>query len=173
MDWFSPGDGPRPSRDAVRPRVTEITAQLLIGEYPRPVDAQWLRDAHGVTAVLNLQDGDDLRLNGLDPAALEGAYRNAGIEYLRMAISDGSADAFGDRLEVTLAALKDVIERGKRVFVHCNAGLNRAPTIAIAYLRAAGGMSLDQALALVKSRHTCGPYMTVLEEHFGARDRQP
>src|ERR1700678_782477 len=104
MDWFSPGGGPRSSRDAVRPRVTEITAQLLIGEYPRPVDAQWLRDAHGVTAVLNLQDGDDLRLNGLDPAALEGAYRNAGIEYLRMAISDGSADAFGDRLEVTLAA---------------------------------------------------------------------
>jgi protein-tyrosine phosphatase len=173
MDWFSSGNEPRPSRGAVRPRVTEITAYLLIGEYPRPADAQWLRDSHEVTAVLNLQDSADLGLNGLDAIALEAAYADAGIEFVHAPISDGSADALSERLDATLVALKDLIDRGRRVYLHCNAGLNRAPTIAIAYLRAARGMSLDQALAHVKSRHACGPYMTVLEERFGARDRKP
>jgi hypothetical protein len=48
--------------------------------------------------------------------------------------------------------------------------MNRAPTVAIAFMRAHRGMSLNEALAHVKQRRACGPFMTVLEEHFGGRD---
>jgi protein-tyrosine phosphatase len=173
MDWFSLSGGAGPSRGEARPRVTEITAYLLIGEYPRPTDALWLRDIHRVTAVLNLQDNDDLRLNGLDMAALEQAYRAAGIEFVRVPVSDGSADAMADRLEAVLSKLDDLISRDRRVLVHCNAGLNRAPTVAIAHLHAAYGLTLAEALARVKSLHRCGPYMTILEEHFRQGGRKP
>src|SRR5437762_2105326 len=65
--------------------------------------------------------------------------------------------------------LHALIDEGRRVYLHCNAGLNRAPTIAIAHMRAHRNMSLDEAVAYVKARRACGPFMTVLEERFGAR----
>ena len=60
-----------------------------------------------------------------------------------------------------------------RVYVHCNAGMNRAPTLAIAFLRAYRQMSLDEAMLMVKKQRACGPFMTVLEDYFGARDHKP
>jgi protein-tyrosine phosphatase len=78
-----------------------------------------------------------------------------------------------DRLHAALIDLALLIGAKERVYLHCNAGLNRAPTLAIAYLRAHGGMSLNEALAHVKRRRSCGPFMTVLEDYFGPRDVKP
>jgi len=42
------------------PALDTILPELLIGEYPRVEDLAWLRDVHGVTAVVSLQDDADL-----------------------------------------------------------------------------------------------------------------
>jgi hypothetical protein len=34
-------------------------------------------------------------------------------------------------------------------------------------------MSLDEACAYVKTRRTCGPFMTILEDYFGPRHHKP
>ncbi len=78
-----------------------------------------------------------------------------------------------ERLEAALDDLHSLMRERRRVYLHCNAGLNRAPTLAIAYLRAHRRMSLDEALAHVKKRRACGPFMTVLEDYFGPRDFKP
>jgi protein-tyrosine phosphatase len=174
MDWFSPRapDEARPARTG-RPRVTELSVHLLIGEYPRRKDIAWLKNHHRVTAVHSLQDNEDLRLHGLSLHALEQGYRRNHLRFVRTPIPDGGADAMALQLKTALAALRDLIEARERVFLHCNAGMNRAPTLAIAFMRAFGGMSLDEALAHVKQRHFCGPYMTILEDYFGPRDFKP
>jgi protein-tyrosine phosphatase len=175
MDWFLPraSDEARPARGAGRPRVTEIGKHLLIGEYPRYDDIAWLKKHHRVTAVHSLQDNEDLKLNGLKLAALEQAYRRSHLRFVRTPIPDAGADAMALHLQAALEALRDLTEAGERVFMHCNAGMNRAPTLAIAFLRAFRAMSLDEALAHVKQRHFCGPYMTILEDYFGPRDFKP
>jgi protein-tyrosine phosphatase len=175
MDWFTPRapDEARPARRAGRPRVTELNAQLLIGEYPRRDDFAWLRNHHRVTVVHSLQDAEDLKLHGLRLAAIEEACRESRLRLVRTPIPDSGADAMALHLRPALEALERLIEKQERVFLHCNAGMNRAPTLAIALLRARGGMSLDEALAHVKQRHVCGPYMTVLEDYFGPRDFKP
>ena len=76
-------------------------------------------------------------------------------------------------LRVAIEDLHSLIAGGKRVYLHCNAGLNRAPTLAIGYLRAHGKMSLDEAVAHVKKHRACGPFMTILEDYFGPRDVKP
>src|SRR5919198_541847 len=103
-----------PPRPGGRPGVSVIRPGLLVGEYPLPEDAAWLRDEHGVTTVVSLQD-----------------------------------------------------DAGERVSLHCNAGLNRAPTAAIAYLHVREGLSLEAARDEVKQRRHCVPYMRVLEVYFG------
>jgi len=153
--------------------VSEITNYLLVGEYPRERDIEWLRDEHRVTAIHNLQDDEDLRINALDIATLREVSSRHGIKLVHTPIQDGSADDMANRLGAALHDLAVLIEGRERVYLHCNAGLNRAPTLAIAYLRAHGGMSLNEALAHVKQRRWCGPFMTVLEDYFGPRDLKP
>ncbi len=175
MDWWTQrfDDRPRPTRGDVRPTVSEITDFLLVGEYPRVADIEWLKHAHRVTAIHNLQDDEDLRINALDAAELAATAARHGIVYARTPIHDGSADDVARRLAVALTDLRALVADARRVYLHCNAGLNRAPTLAIAYLRAHGGMSLDEAMAHVKRRRACGPFMTVLEGHFGPRHLKP
>ena len=175
VDWFSKRDGhdAQPSRGSRRPTVSVISDELLVGEYPSESDIGWLKDTYGITAVQNLQDDDDLRMNGLDAGLLRDEYDAQGIEYVRTPIQDGSADAMAERLEVALHDLRELVDSNGRVYVHCNAGMNRAPTLAIAFLRAYRQMSLDEAMILVKKQRACGPFMTVLEDYFGARDHKP
>lgn len=175
MEWWTQqsDNRPRPTRGEVRPTVSEITDYLLVGEYPREHDIEWLAREHGVTAIHNLQDDEDLRINALDLAVLREVSARHGIKHVHTPIQDGSADDMADRLQAALDDLGRLVGANKRVYLHCNAGLNRAPTLAIAYLRAHGGMSLDEALAHVKQRRSCGPFMTILEDYFGPRDLKP
>ncbi|HKV55135.1 MAG TPA: dual specificity protein phosphatase family protein [Candidatus Binataceae bacterium] len=175
MDWFTQRSDheARPTRGNGRPSVSEITDSLLVGEYPRLSDIGWLKSEHRVTAIHNLQDDEDLRINGIDVVALREACKQSGVRLVRTPICDGSADDMAARLAVALRDLEELVDDRQRVYLHCNAGLNRAPTLAIAWLRANGGMSLDEAMAHVKKRRACGPFMTVLEAHFGPRDQKP
>lgn len=168
-----PADEFRATRAGGRPSVTKLCQQLLIGEYPRHEDATWLKDTFGVTAVHSLQDDEDLRFNGLDIAALKAAYDQTGITLVRTPIPDGSANALAAHLEEALANLQALVQAHERVYLHCNAGLNRAPTVAIAFMHTFYNMPLLEALAYVKQRRPCGPFMTVLEDYFGSRDHKP
>jgi len=174
MDWFTrrSHEEVRPTRGNGRPSVSIITDSLLVGEYPRISDLEWLKDEFGITAIHNLQDDEDLRINGIDVIGLREACHRHQIKLVRTPIRDGSSDDMATRLADVLQSLEDLLSEKQRVYLHCNAGLNRAPTLAIAWLRAKAGMSLNEAMAHVKKRRACGPFMTVLEAHFGSRDRK-
>ncbi|HEY6395257.1 MAG TPA: dual specificity protein phosphatase family protein [Candidatus Binataceae bacterium] len=175
MDWFTkrPEHERRIVRSSARPSVSEISEELLIGEYPAYEDIRWLKDVYNIGAVHNLQDDEDLRLHGLTRAELQRNCEALGIKFVNTPIQDGSADAMAQGLKPALDQLHKLVLTHRRVYLHCNAGLNRAPTLAIAFLRAYRGMSLNEALAVVKKQRACGPFMTVLEEHFGPRDLKP
>jgi hypothetical protein len=158
------------ARSGARPGFGVIRPDLLVGEYPTPADAAWLRDAHGVTAVVCLQDDADLASKGVRLAGLEAAYRTHGIAFHRIPIPDGHDVDLRARLDEILGILHRLLGAGGRVYLHCNAGFNRAPTVAIAYLHVHGGLSLAEARDVVKSRRACVPYMRALEAHFGRRD---
>src|SRR5437870_7162550 len=156
-----------PPRPGGRPGVSMIRPALLVGEYPTPEDAAWLSEEHGVTAVVSLQDDADLASKGLVLSALEDAYRACGLAFHRIPVPDGDDRHLAARLGEIVALLGRLVEAGERVYLHCNAGLNRAPTAAIAYLHVREGLSLEAARDAVKQARPCGPYMRALEAYFG------
>ncbi len=152
-----------------RPGFAVIAPDLLVGEYPLPLDATWLRHTQGVRAVLCLQEDIDLANRGLAAAELRAAYARAQIEFHHLPVPDGDGAELRACLDPAVALLARLIGDGKRVYVHCTAGMNRAPTIAIAYLHAVARLPLDSAHELMRSRRPCVPYMRALRDHFGAR----
>jgi protein-tyrosine phosphatase len=160
--------GPAP-RPGARPSVSVIRPALLVGEYPTPEDAAWLRDEHGVTVVVSLQDDADLASKGLRLASLERAYREHGVAFHRIPVPDGDDRNLAARLGEIVALVGEVIDAGGRVYLHCNAGFNRAPTAAIAYLHVREGLPLAAARDAVKRLRHCVPYMRALEAYFGGR----
>ncbi|TMA83862.1 MAG: hypothetical protein E6J71_25230 [Deltaproteobacteria bacterium] len=152
-----------------RPSVSVIRPNLLVGEYPNPEDVAWLRDAHGVTTVLSLQDDADLASKNLQLRDLELAYRREGLAFHRVPVPDGATEVLADRLPVIVTLLAELVARGERVYLHCNAGMNRAPTVAIAYLHTHEGLPLAVACEDVKAKRHCVPYMRVLQAQHGPR----
>ncbi len=157
-----------PPRPGGRPGVSVIRPALLVGEYPLPEDAAWLAEEHGVTAVVSLQDDADLAGKGLELRALERAYRTHGLAFHRIPVPDGDDRNLAARLGEIVTTISRVVDEGGRVYLHCNAGLNRAPTAAIAYLHVRERLPLAAARDEVKQRRHCVPYMRALETYFGA-----
>jgi len=150
-----------------RPEVSAILPALFVGEYPRVEDIAWLRQEFGVSAVFSLQDAEDLTVKGLSLPALVTECRSHQIAFHRTPVIDFDCDSLDKALPTALAALHALTQEGHTVFLHCNAGCNRAPTVAIAYLHTHQGMTLHEARDFVKERRPCGPYMEVLYRHFG------
>jgi hypothetical protein len=148
------------------PEIAELLPELFFGEYPRLEDVPWLRARHGISAVLSLQDADDLFGKGLELRELERAYAAEAIELFRHPVADYDLDALAATLPGAIADLHRLLESGRRVLVHCNAGYNRAPTVVVAYLHRHRGFTLAAARDRVRAVRACVPYMTVLEKLF-------
>lgn len=161
------------ARPAGHPECSEILPHLLVGEYPTPDDAEWLRVHCGVTAVLSLQDDADLASKGLALADIERAYGTHAVDFHRLPVPDCDMDYLAVRLDDIVARLDELLRGGARVYLHCNAGMNRAPTVAIAYLHVHHDMPLRAARDFVKARRHCVPYMQVLELCYAGRNGAP
>lgn len=143
---------------------TSLDDELAVGSYPHaPEHMMSLAREHGVTAVLCLQSDEDLASRGIQWSVLWQFYLRLGIEVTRVPITDFDKDDLLHNLDAAVAALADGLSAGGKVYVHCSAGLNRSPTVIIAYLVRHRGMSLEDALEWVTSRHRCVPYPDVLE----------
>ena len=156
-------------RPAGHPQVAVIFPELVIGEYPNPSDAGWLRSTHAITSVVCLQDDADLAGKRLDPGVLRHAYAAHDIRFHHTPVPDGDLRAFAARLDGIVRLLGDLVSSGERVYLHCSAGMNRAPTVAIAYLHTHRGFALREARDLVKQLRPCVPYMQMLEAHYVGR----
>jgi protein-tyrosine phosphatase len=152
-----------------RPTLAVILPNLLIGEYPALDDADWLRSVHQVTTVFSLQDDSDLVSKCLDLRQLEHTYRQHGLQFHRVPVPDCDLETFARVLDHIVSLLNQLLRRGERVYLHCNAGMNRAPTVAIAYLHSEHGLPLASARDFVKQRHHCVPYMQLLQRRYEGR----
>ncbi|MGH7789994.1 MAG: dual specificity protein phosphatase family protein [Candidatus Binatia bacterium] len=155
------------ARPSGHPGHAFVLPELAVGEYPTPDDAVWLRQRPGIDAVVSLQDDIDLERKGLDLRALEVAYAAQGIAFHRIPVTDGEAEMLRAHIDALVSLLDGLLRAGRRVYLHCNAGLNRAPTVAIAYLHVHRGHRLDAARDLVKARRPCVPFMRMLAAHYG------
>lgn len=117
-------------------RFSRVTNQLYVGPQFRQAGKKAL-ESMGIHACVNMRiEKDDAKL-GL---ALD--------RYLHLPTIDDEAPSI-EHLDQGVAFIRDEISSGGKVYIHCGAGVGRAPTMAAAYLMAEGN-SLEQSLVMIR-----------------------
>ncbi|CAI7849033.1 unnamed protein product, partial [Closterium sp. NIES-53] len=111
-----------------------------------PLDLDHLRDVEGVGAVQCLQRDSDLEYFDLDiNPIIERAAERGDIRHLWTEIRD--FDPFDLRMQLprAVAALHKAVMECGTAYVHCTAGLGRAPAVALAYMWWMRDLQLEEA----------------------------
>ena len=111
----------RRARGYSHPGISEVSPRLFVGGQQRSKGLAAMRDL-GITAVVNMREESDDAARGV---ALD--------DYLWLPTTDDAAPSVDD-LERGSAFIAQHVGAGHGVYIHCGAGVGRAPTMAAAYL---------------------------------------
>lgn len=140
-----------------------INDKLIIGSRPENEGDIIQLAKLGVTGVLNLQSDSDFRYLGVVWSVIWRLHLQHGQEIQRVAISDFDPGAIIEKIPEAVEVLDALAKAHERVYLHCSAGINRSPSIGIAWLALRADMTVDDALALVLQRRPAAqPYPAVL-----------
>lgn len=116
-----------------------VTPNLMIGPQLNQRGYEYLKKKYGVNSIVNLRVEADDRDRGIQPD-----------HYLWLPTIDHTSPTV-EQLQSAAAFIQQRVSEGDTVYVHCAAGVGRAPLTAAAYL-VAEGYSVEQATTLIKSR---------------------
>jgi protein-tyrosine phosphatase len=140
--------------------VSRVLRQLYVGSCPASVeDINHLKADYRITAVLNLQTEDDFDHCNLDWNGLEARYHELGIEVQRIPLQDFDGP---EKLAQCVAALDELLRAGHTVYIHCNLGAVRSPTVVVAFLVWRRGWNRDDAIKYVTRCCPCSPNIEVI-----------
>lgn len=123
---------------------------MFVGPYPQTAaDVDALADA-GATAVFNVQTDEDIAHRGINMDDLNARYNERRVKLIRYPIRDFDRDSLAARIHGAAHEMNNLISAGDKVYIHCTAGMGRAPAVAVAYLCWVHGYQLGDAIAHVK-----------------------
>ncbi|KAI3748905.1 hypothetical protein L6452_12324 [Arctium lappa] len=136
-----------------------ITENLIVGSQPqKPEDIDHLKEEQNVAYILNLQQDSDVAYWGIDLESIVERCQQLGVRHMRRPARDFDPDSLRSMLPKAVSSLEWAISEGKgRVYVHCTAGLGRAPAVAIAYIFWFFDMDLNTAYDTLTAKRPCGP----------------
>ncbi|XP_076226211.1 dual specificity protein phosphatase 10 isoform X2 [Nomia melanderi] len=118
--------------------ASRVLPFLYLGNGRDAADLQLLR-ALGATRVLNVT------------SQLPGYHEERGITYRQIPASDSGHQNLKQYFEEAFEFIEEARKAGSSVLVHCQAGVSRSATIAIAYIMRHKGLSMVEAYKLVKN----------------------
>ena len=142
-----------------------IETDIFVGSAPQSsVDVSRLSQMK-IDAVLSLQSDVDFQTHQIDWKKLKMAYAHHHIEVQRYAILDFDEIDVAKHLTEPVNMLNSLLTQERRVYVHCNAGISRAPATVLAYLCHFRGMSVADGLEYIRSnRPQAYPYINAVEK---------
>jgi len=137
-----------------------VLPNLFVGPDPRDeADFEQLRSMK-ITAILSLQTDGDVRMGDL--RSRRSAATKLGLAFHNVPVVDFDRAELRRKLPHCVAALNNLLEAGEIVYLHCTAGVNRSPTVAVAFLHWKLGWTLDQALTHLLAVRNCCPDTEVI-----------
>lgn len=160
----------------------QITPRIVIGSCPMSGgDLERIRRDARATALLSLQHDKCHAHLGIDHGSLCRHGARLGLTLARHPIRDFDAADARRQLPGAVRTLDGLLDNHERVYVHCTAGMGRAPLTVLGYLVFMQGAPFDEALALLRAHRpmVCpnldayrGCRDDLMDRHGGAIDRR-
>jgi hypothetical protein len=125
-------------------RFCRVTPSLYVGSQHNHLGKKRL-EQQGIHASVNMR----IEKNDAD-------FGLALSRYLYLPTVDDEAPSI-DHLYKGIEFIREILKSGEKVYIHCGAGVGRAPTMAAAYL-IAENYSLDEALGMIRKLR---PFITI------------
>lgn len=150
-----------------------VEPTLLIGNAPQGrVDVARLKQMR-ITAVLSLQSDFDFKTHDIDIETLQSAYQENDIQLHRISIIDFDETDLGNNVAEAAKTLNQLLSVGHSVYVHCNAGVCRAPATVLTYLCFYRDMSVDAGLEYIRlARPQAHPYLSAVNRGLEQLQKQ-
>jgi len=142
-----------------------LPGRLWVGSYVEPEEIGLLKQI-GITSIVSLQSDRDLMAYSISADDMQQACAALGIEFRRAPVLDFDPEALSQNLDNCVREVEKAAARpSARIYLHCTAGKNRAPTVAAAFLMRTRDLSALQAFEYLIGRRDCQPYLSVLEKY--------
>lgn len=140
-------------------------ARLLIGSCPRSAaDVDRLVDEAGIEAIVCLQCAVCHTAMEIDWQAVRKRALERGVMIVQVSVRDFDRLDQAKMLPEAVRKLAAFQAMGKRTYVHCTAGINRASLTVVGYLTFVKQFDLEAALHVVRtSRPQANPYVVSWE----------
>jgi hypothetical protein len=128
----------------------EITPRIVIGTCPiTPGDLGRIKAEASASAVLSLQHNDCLAYWRIDYSQMQHEAQKLELTMRRCPIRDFDIRDMQRWLPDAVALLAGLQTAGHRTYVHCTAGLGRAPLVVLGYLTLVERATPDQAISQI------------------------
>ena len=128
---------------------------IYIGPYPQSADEINILIKEGITAVICAQSDIDIKHRQIDWVNIKKYYSENNIKLVHFPIHDFNHENLVERLPEGAKELNNLLREKRVVYVHCTAGMGRAPAIVVMYLCFYHSMEPDEAYDYVHSHRAC------------------
>lgn len=144
-----------------------VLDDLIVGScLQTPADLDRLVDEEGVGTIMCLQQDSDMEYFKLDIQPILNRIKERGdVQHVRHYVRD--FDPFSLRINLPDAVRKvhTAFQDGRgKVYIHCTAGMGRAPALALAYMWWCRGLELHEAFEKLYSVRKCCPKLAAIRE---------
>lgn len=138
---------------------------VFVGSSPQSeIDVERLKQLK-ITAVINLQSDEDLKVRNIDWADLAASYLKHDIVVDRFPINDFDEFDLGSKVAAPIKRLNELLKVKHKVYVHCNSGICRAPATVLGYLCHYQDMTIESGLRQLQiARPVVSPYRRAVEK---------
>jgi hypothetical protein len=128
----------------------QVTDHIVIGTCPMtPEDLRRIQSEIGASGLLSLQHDDCLAYWGIDYAEMCHTAVELDLMMARCQIRDFNVADMRRHLPAAIGKLANLRAQGHKTYVHCTAGLERAPTTVLGYIILVEGFSPEDAIRLI------------------------
>ena len=147
--------------------VHEVADRLWVGPCPNSPEKVLALTQLGITGLVSVQTDGDLRELGMSWSLMWKFLMASGISCQRVPIRDFDDDALAAGLPLAVQAVQGLHATGRATYLHCTAGINRSPTVAIGFVHRHHGLDLDAAWQQVTDRRPSVPNRRALDQWLG------
>lgn len=147
----------------------ELRSDIVLGSCPMsPPDIDRIADETGANAIMSLQTDECRSAFAIDYDAHRTYGQERGIRMVNTPMLDFNPPDQRRHLPEAVHMLTQLLAASHKVYLHCTAGINRAPLTALAYLTFVEMVEPDEAHGFIRSvRHDADPSW---EAYSGARE---